>query len=450
MLPGSFEVLPETLASEPPTIMLGGFASFCRLLVLHLFLLLACVVGLLSWPLYLVLRGCCGRPPITPTWRQFWRYFSRLLREQPPAPGLSRGKRYAALLNLLRAYMLAPLWGLCWFIDAAIFFFALRRTQIVQPLFEISAGRSGSTQLAHYLEDDERIAAPTTLQVMFPFVWMWKLARHTIGRLVSEDRIRAIVHRSLPPAFLQRHELDPFRTDTFEVCMYSRHFIEYSLVLGPDMMLRDFSPRVVEPHNRQQDFVEFIDAIGRKTLYHAGLPPDGSPKRLMIKGHFLASAPALESRYPDACFLTMIREPAPRLQSGINFLRVGPTPLGIGPPPWNWLARFFVEAETEYCQREMEWYQETRGAKKCVLRFQDYIRDLEGAMRQVYRECFDSPDLPPHVPTVHEPRQRTNYLVDRSLAQLGIDAPALNARLIKYIDWCRGTAVPQGEVKTPG
>jgi len=55
-----------------------------------------------------------------------------------------------------------------------------------------------------------------------------------------------------------------------------------------------------------------------------------------VKGHFLCAADALERHYPDARFLTMIREPAPRLQSGINYLRVNPTD-ALGPVPWVWL-----------------------------------------------------------------------------------------------------------------
>ncbi len=57
-------------------------------------------------------------------------------------------------------------------------------------------------------------------------------------------------------------------------------------------------------------------------------------------------------------------------------------------------------------------------------------------MRKVYRECLDTDTLPDHVPRVHTPRDRTRYLIDRSLEQLQIDEVALNARLARYIVWC--------------
>ncbi|MGE0605722.1 MAG: sulfotransferase [Pirellulales bacterium] len=435
--------IPETIPGEPASSAPRGFAFAGQLLLLHLLAAAALVVGLTAWPFYLVPRCLWGRPPITPSWRQFGRYLGLILTAAPPPPGLSWARRYAGLLNLLRTFSLAPLWGLCWYLDAAIFRRAWRQTEIIQPLFEISAARSGSTQLARYLEDDPHVVAPSVLQVQFPFEWLWRLSRCTLGRVMSAERVRKIMHGTMPPAFLQRHEMDPFRTDTIEMGLYGRHLIELSTMLGPEMMLQDFSLRKLQPHQRplwEQDFVAFVDAIGKKTLHFAGPAASGQPRRLMVKGHFLASAPALAARFPDARFLALIRDPVPRLQSSINFLRVAPPLLGLGPTPWNWLVPFLLESEAEYSELEMAWYRDPAGPRKCVLFFQDYIRDLEGTMKKVYAECFDSDVLPPHVPTEHGPRQRTNYLVDRSLAQLGVDVPKLNARLAEYIEWCHGTA----------
>jgi hypothetical protein len=72
-----------------------------------------------------------------------------------------------------------------------------------------------------------------------------------------------------------------------------------------------------------------------------------------------------------------------------------------------------------------------------VVRFSEYVRDLEGTMTKVYRECLDTPDLPPHAPRTHAPRVRTNYILDRSLEDVGIDERALEDRLAGYIAWCR-------------
>jgi hypothetical protein len=181
-----------------------------------------------------------------------------------------------------------------------------------------------------------------------------------------------------------------------------------------------------------------VDRIGRKTLLEAGPGPTGTSRRLLLKGHFLCAAPALERRYPKARFLTVIREPAPRLRSAINYLRVNPADPVLGPIPWAWLAAALERTETAYCEVEQAWFTQKCGTRRCVVRFSEFVRELEAAMRRVYRCCLDTDELPPHVPTSHAPRERTNYSVNRTLAELGIDEDALNVRLASYIAWCRG------------
>ena len=48
--------------------------------------------------------------------------------------------------------------------------------EIKNPLFFITMGRSGSTQMAQYLEDDnEKFLTPMTIEAVFPYIWAWKL-----------------------------------------------------------------------------------------------------------------------------------------------------------------------------------------------------------------------------------------------------------------------------------
>jgi hypothetical protein len=67
-------------------------------------------------------------------------------------------------------------------------------------------------------------------------------------------------------------------------------------------------------------------------------------------------------------------------------------------------------------------------------------------MHKVYRECLDTEELPPHVPRQHPPRKRTQYLLDRSLAQVGVNEAALDARLAPYIAWCREGSQCSGSI----
>lgn len=431
------EHLPgEPRRDPPPTLRFVARLCVRAVSVVLLALLLA---GL--WPLYLLGAAIWGWPPNVPRLRQVIRYLRLTWTEQPPAPGLSPLAR--AWLTLLIGYKCAvtPLWGLCWLLDELLYGRALAAAPVIAPLIEISAGRSGSTQLARYLERDPHLAAPSAAQAVFPYLWLWKIVPGTLGRVLTPDRVRRALEASLPEEFLQRHEGDPFKTDTFEGALYLAHLNHLAPFLGPRILIEDFGFAAPAPHNQalwEEDFVALLDRIGRKVLLYAGPGPDGAPRRLFVKGHFLCAADALSRRYPDARFLTLIRHPAPRLRSAVNFLRANPMDATLGAAPWAWWAQALVRTELDYCDLEQAWFSAERGPRRCVLRFSDYVRDLEGAMSRVYRECLDTPELPAHAPREHEPRVRTNYLLDRTLDQVGIDEAALLQRLSGYVAWCEG------------
>lgn len=433
--------IPEHLPGEPRRERPAAPIFVFRLILLALAVALLGVLSVPLWPLYLLSVAIWGWPPNVPRLWQARRYLRLAWTVKPPPPGLPLGVRLWVTIELLRKCALVPFSGLAWQLDEALYGRQLRQVQVKEPLLEISAGRSGSTQLARYLEEDPHLVAPSLLQCTFPYLWLWRLAPRTIGRLVTPERVRHKIESMMPPEFLQRHESDPFRTDTFDAVLYQAHLNYLSVFLGPEVMAEDFDFTGRAPHNQElwgRDYVALLDGIARKTLVFAGTASDGRPRRFFLKGHFLGMADALERHYPDARFLTMIREPAPRLQSAVNFLRVTPMNLLQGPVPWSWLGQALERTEIAYCLMEQDWYTRQGGARRVVIRFNDYVRDLEAAMRQVYRECLDTAELPPHVPRVHPPRERTNYLVNRSLAQVGVDEAALNARLADYIAWCRG------------
>lgn len=439
--------IPDHLPGEPPLRSWSPVAVALELLRKVAVLVLALAVGLPLWPIYLALRLFLPRPPNLPSAARVRRMLKLLVVERPPAPGLSAVARAAIALSLLTRQATLPWFGLAWYLDDLLYGRRLRRIRIQEPLIEISAARSGSTQLAHYLEDDPHIVAPSLLQTIYPYLWLWKLASLTLGRLLSPDRVREIVARQFPPAYLQRHELDPYRTDTFEVMFLLRQLGEVSMYLGPRVMLEDVPLGRLPPEGHpmwEDDFVRFIDALGRKVLNRAQDEPGAAPRRLMIKGHFLMVASALARQYPDGRFLAVLRAPDKRLQSVVNFHRCHGTEPLFGPLPWPWLVEQSLVRETDYCESELAWFSRADGGRRCVVSFDDYVRDLEGTMRRVYRECLDTDTLPPHVPTTHAPRVRTNYLIDRSLEQLGVDVAAFNARLRPYIQWMKSGSARGG------
>jgi hypothetical protein len=385
-------------------------------MILHLLaVLVAALVGLPLLPIYLVLRASLGRPPIVPRAAQLGGVF-RLATGPLPEPGCTPRVRAILVAVLIRRALFAPAWGLAWFLDEALYGRALDAVELERPVFEIGAARSGSTQVARYLQEDSRLRSPSALQASFPFVWAWRLARATLGRIISRDRVRAFVEGQVPPEYLERHELDVFHTDTLEVLFYGFHLGDLVPHLGPDPVVEAMSPSALTATNRAfwlEDFVPYLERLGRKTLLADG------PGRLFVKGHFLAVAPELARRHPDASFFTVVRDPRARIQSVINFHRYQPGEAGLPPIPWPWLIDRALRIEVPYDEAERAWYGAPDGQRRCVVAFEDYVADLGGTLHRIYAEVLEAPAPP--LPATHAPRERTKYRIDRSLAELGVD-----------------------------
>ena len=134
-LPGE-PVLPRTTALFFVVRILGRMAGF---------VLLAIITAPL-WPLYWLGALVWGSPPNVPKLWQVRRYLHLTWTSRPPAPGLPFGKRCLLTIAILRKVVTAPVLGLAWFLDELLFGRVLNSTQVIAPLIEISAGRSGSTQ----------------------------------------------------------------------------------------------------------------------------------------------------------------------------------------------------------------------------------------------------------------------------------------------------------------
>ena len=406
-------------------------------------IILLVVLGILSlplWPLYMIGRLIWYRPPNIPHGKQVLRYMGHTWRVTPQNPHLPAFARIWITLLILQKIVLIPVNGLAWLLDEALYGKSLDQVVVKEPVFVISAARSGSTQISRYLEEDHRLAAPNILQAMFPYLWLWKLAPKTIGRFLSKDQVRERIQALMPPELWERHESDPFRSDTFDGSFYTFHMNRFALNLGPKVAQTDFNMGEIAPYDRHLKEVEFIllvDRLARKTLLHVGPDPTGNPRRFFLKGHFLYAAPILAETYPKACFLTVIREPLSRLRSGINYLRVNPPDPVLGPVPWNWLRDTLVYTETRYCQVEQGWFTDEKNGRRCVIKFTDFVHDLESSLKTAYRVCFGEDGLPPHLPREHPPRDRKNYRVNRGLQELDVDEEKIKFQLASYIEWCQ-------------
>lgn len=424
-------MIPDWRPGEPKPLRRSKLVIALAVLGGLPFSIAVCVLCVPLWVLFLILCLPYGRPPNVPLPGRYV-CLVRLI-SGSPAPWVHRAW---LLLTVIRAAGTVPLRGIAWQLDELLYGTALDRAQVRAPLFEVSGGRSGSTQLARYIEEDPQCVAPSLLQSLVPYRWAWVLGRHTLGRVLPPAKQKALFERALPPEFLERHEGDPTRMDTFDGVIYLSHQLHLGFYLDPEAAASEFGTGRLRPGTRAawEDFVRMVDRIGRKRLLDAR--PD---QRLFIKGHFLCAAELLAQRFPDAAFFCVVRMPHERLRSGINYLRVNPPDPILGPPTWEVLAGALVRSEAEYCEAEQAWFSAAEGPRRCVLRFDTFRKDLKGSLQAVYREVIGG--VPPVVlPSVHSERRRHGYSVDRSLEELHIDVAAFRQRLSAYEAW----------VQTPG
>lgn len=422
--------IPDILPGEPPSRVPGTPALLMLLARRATVTLLLALLCAPLWLPYLLGNLAWGRPPHLPAARRVRRAL-RLAVLGHPEPDLAPAQRLGLALDVARRTALRPLWGLCWHLDTLLHGAQIARVQVDAPLFEVSAARSGSTQIARYLERDPRLVAPAAVMAIFPYLWLWRLVARWAPAHAA-DRLRAHAHARLPAEFVERHELDPLRMDTFEV-VYSL-FVQWGdlfMSLGPGPLREVFAFAEIPEASGDLwtvDFPRYFDAVARKTLlFH---PPG---RRLFIKGHFLHAAPALAERYPSARFLTVLRDPAGRAQSMVNFVRAHPTVAPSPHVPWPWIVAQVGDADHPYNAAEMAFFSSLPAERRCIVDFEDYVRDLEGTLARVYAEALHWP--PPAARPEHEPRHRAGYRIDRSLAQLGLDTPALAAERARFEAW---------------
>jgi len=425
--------MPEAIEGEP-AFPPAGTAEAC-LIILKQTLSLAVMAPLaLAFGLpYLLLRLVVSRPPNIPSPRTVRRYLTRAVRAHA---AVAVSMRIRLVLGMLLFLSACPLFAFAWYLDD-VCFRGYRSVPITKPLFLITGSRSGSTQLSQYLEDHPQVVSHPLLMQAFPYIWLWKLVPRLLGRWFPAEKVLALLSDATRPEFLERKELHPFKPETYEVIFSGSQLVNHCIAMGPDMFAEGYGwgrPTPDNIHVWQEDLVDNIDAVGRKLLYFAGPNHDGSPRTLFIKGHFLGSASVLEQRYPDAHFLTVLRHPSARIRSIVNFFRVAPEVCRNGAIPWPWLVHYGQTVEVDYCLYEKEWY-EARPDKVTVIRFRDYVADLEQTLTTIYGRCLPHVDPAGFIHRTHVARKRTGYSVDRSYAQLQMDEAALLEPLQEYIAW---------------
>ena len=419
---------------------------------LFIYLIKVLVLTTLSLPFWFLtglLSLIFGRPPKLVRPSQTWRFLRYTM-----CPNLSLSSRIDLTLTILLHTATSPVSGFCWLLDEILYGRQLNSLSITQPLFVLSAYRSASTEMARTLANDKRLfIAPTAIMCAFPYLWVWKLILWIIGDDYSGltiEEANGYLNKNFTKESLERHDNNHFEIDTFDGYFLSSHLNGLAYQLGPEVVVRELHTAAFIEENRslfEECFVDFVDRIARKTMLFHGLTSQTSDDRMfLLKGHFLQSANVLQRKYPDARFLTVLRDPMDRLKSGINHMAVNATLWQGKAPRWDWLAKAYQQIEVEYCVREMEWYgnncsiasDRMPGSKirnNChTVNFDKFVKNFDKTMKDVYKDLLQEETLSDFAAPS---KVSTHYTIDRTLHDLGVDEAGLKSQLSDYYAWVK-------------
>jgi len=425
-------------------VVLKEIANRCCLMVIWLPVSIACL------PLFVLGLSIWGLPPIISPWSRFWRYFVAAFMEGTREDNIPLMNRVIVFLTVLYTLINAPLVGVCWFIDELLFP-SYHKIEIKEPVFFISAARSGSTQLAHYIEEDrENFISPTLREGLCPFIWLWKL---NIMRNISTAKTINL-NRALFSEMRKRSHVSPDKAISWSPVTSRWHFGFAASLLGIEFFKWGI------PFVRTKDMaidqqycnklVSFMGCMMKKIYYYRGKPS----QHILVKGHFLMIARTLEQQYPEAKFFTVLRDPPQRFQSFINFLRIISMHYGLSPASWQVLCDYAMDTQVPYCEEEMIFYNQSEG-NKLVIPFSLYTSNLTVTLERVYSLCRLT--IPDHVMsmtnrvqhTTHDrSERRTSYnpKLNRSLASVGVDEEKLRKQLDDYINWIKEIEVENSKL----
>ena len=412
---------------SPPTTDFGAVA-------LLLYLVKVVILSALSSPFWILtplLSVFYGRPPRMVSVGQAVRFIGYVIGSKH----LSKGEQLNLILAVMRHTASSPVAGFCWLVDEVLYSRQMNRQTVATPLFVMSAYRSASTQMSRLLaQDSVHFVWPSAIMCAFPYLWVWKIVAYVFSDSgITTDEANNYLNKNFPKEARERHENDHFSLDTLDGYFLSAHLNGLAFQIGPEVIMKECHSAIVEDWNKtlmQTQFTDFVDRLARKTLLFRGA---SDAHHILIKGHFLWAASTLQTRYPDARFLSVLRDPLDRLQSGINHMAANPTLWQGQAPRWDWLADSFEKIEVDYCAKEMEWYGEERRGR-LALRFNSFIGNTEDAMKIVYRDLLVSNDMPQFR---LQPKKSRRYTVDRSLAELNIDRDRLKLQLGDYYAWMK-------------
>ena len=165
--------------------------------------------------------SCCRRlsyrPPTIPSWARFYRYFTATWAEGT----ILYTNRILVFLLAFDNVVKSPIKGICWLLDEL--YHSYHNTEIKDPVFLLSAGRSGSSQMEEYLEDDkENFITPMKIGGWFPYIWVWRIFWPGLKMLGLDKRFKTSLCSATGEEYKKhQHANSLYKGDTWEILLGS-------------------------------------------------------------------------------------------------------------------------------------------------------------------------------------------------------------------------------------
>ena len=181
-------------------------------------------LSLACLPLYFIGLIIWGQPPTISPWSRFYRYFTATLTEGKPEEAIPFTNRILIFIIVLDNLLKSPVKAVGWYLDE-IFYPSYHKCEIKDPLFIVSPPRSGSTQLAGYLEDEnENFIAPMLIEAAFPYMWAWEMIA-PILKIIGIKKYFEVPSAAFGEEVKKRHNSNCFKTDTRDVAVGVEHMV---------------------------------------------------------------------------------------------------------------------------------------------------------------------------------------------------------------------------------
>ena len=405
-------------------------------------------VSTICLPFFLVASFIWGLPPTIPVWSRIFTYFKATFTEGKSEDNIPFTNRVIIFVSILNVVVKIPVNGVCWFLDELLYP-DYHKVDIKNPVFFLTAPRSGSIQLSQYLEyDKENFIIPTTAEVSIPYIWYWKLFIPTLAKFGIQQPHSDIIS-TFGIEVKKRGTLDFGKAGPWDGLVGMWHMKTFCYYLGSSFLKWGYSyAKLEDPMDEKiyDSLLSFTSHVVRKVIYLRGKPK----QCMLLKVHFLRAAETLKQQYPKAKFFTVVRQPLDRFQSFINFLKVlvaadGPhnKEWGLFPPTWKIIRDYVISTQIPYCKQEMSFYKDDQ-ENRLVIPFTMYVNNLNATLRHIYSFC--NIPIPDHVVskaiklqiTSHDrSKLRASYdpNFNRSLTSLGVDEEKVKEHLTEYIEW---------------